>query len=252
MLFALLASAIQPANAASEHLRLAECSPAEPSEQILKSTDFKWHFTQSEMATKFDNIYASGKRLQHRARLKADGAGFELLHYSSLGIRSVAISQNFIDNLTRYIEKGLALGYFDYVFFPDMGHSHLWIPQPLFDEFTAPISVEQLAHFYTRALEHPDTRFLYHTAEQLKMMDDRHELLPDRQLNWRYFTRNLVSRNNGSDTLDVHQNLEHIANTVCEPIDNYAVWSAGFYLSASAQGCFAYEHEKKHATSTSA
>jgi len=238
--------AILPSVLLAEDSKRIECSAPKPSELILTTTDFKWYVTYDEMRLKFHEIYTSGKRLLHRARMAEDGAGIELLHISDLGERKIPISQGFIDNLTIHIEKGLALGYFDYVFFPDMGHSHLWVPQQLLNDFISPIvTADQIAHFYHRVLTHPDTRFLYHTAEQLKMLDDKHNLLPDKHLNWRYFTRNIVGRNNGTAVLDMYRNLDSIANTVCEPAKGYALWSAGFYVSSSEKGCFVYKHNDK-------
>lgn len=216
------------------------CSAPVSSEQVLNATEFKWFYTKIEMAEKFNEVYSSGKRLLNRARRSGESGEYELLYEGNEGTVEVPITRKFIENLTAAIVKAHKLAYVDHVFFPDMGHSHLWIPKQLFDEFTFPMSDEEIARLYTQSLNHPDTRFLFHTAEQLKMLDDEHYVLSDKALAWRYFTRNLLVANDNSNTLDILSNLESIGNTVCEPAEGYALWSAGLYISASEDGCFSY------------
>lgn len=221
----------------------ARCTAPDTNEPVLRHGDFKWYYTKEEMDERFSEIYDSGKRLLDRARWNEESNRYELVYVSSKFRKPVPINSRFIDGVRNHIERALQLGYARHVFFPDMGHAHMLIANPYYEEVISDIPVSQLHEVYVGALAHPETRFLYHTAEQLNMLDKQHHLLPDKYLGWRFYTRNLVARNNTNGTLDIHRNLESIANTVCQVKSPHRYWSAGFHISASKDGCFSYQHD---------
>lgn len=206
----------------------------------IEQGEFHWYYTMADMDAKFTEIYNSGKRLADRARWNVNLNRYELILHTVRGRHPVPISDDFINTVRSHIERALSLRYADYIFYPDMGHAHLLIPIQFYEETIKKISLENQHEVYHRVLAHPDTRFLYHTAEQLKMLDDSNQLLPDRYTGWRYFTRNLVAANDPSWHIDIHHNLDSIGNAVCQAPAGYYLWSAGFYISASKYGCFAY------------
>lgn len=221
------------------------CAPPDEHERTLSYGDFRWYYTKDQMDERYEEIYDSGRRLIDRARWNEKTHRYELIYQSSRYRKPVPITSRFIDSVRSHIERALQLGYARHIFFPDMGHAHLLISKHYFDEVIKHIPFAQQHEVYIRVLEHPETRFLYHTAEQLEMLDEQHELLPGKYLGWRYYTRNLVVRNNSDGIIDIHRNLESIGNTVCQVESPHRYWSAGFHMSASKDGCFSYQLNDK-------
>ena len=210
----------------------------------IQQDEFHWYYTLAEMDTKFIDIYNSGKRLADRARWNANLNHYELFLHTTRSRQPVPVSNQFINTVRNHIERALSLRYADYIFYPDMGHAHLLIPIRFYEDTIKNISVDKQHEVYNKVLAHPDTKFLYHTAEQLNMLDESNELLQDRYTRWRYFTRNLVAANHPSGHIDIHHNLDSIGNTVCQAPVGYYLWSAGIYISASKYGCFPYRDER--------
>ena len=219
------------------------CTAPDDDEAVLGYQDFRWGYSAREMDVRFGEIYHSGKRLMDRARWNEAEARYELIMESGGKKVAVPITKRFIDSVRSHIETALHLGYVRHVFFPDMGHAHLLIDQTFYDEVVRRMPVNQSHHVYVRVLDHPRTRYLYHTAEQLEMLDDQHRVLADKYLGWRYYTRNLVGRNDDEGRLEIHRNLGSLGNTVCKVNSQHRYWSSGFHVSASKDGCFSFRHQ---------
>ena len=115
------------------------------------------------------------------------------------------------------VETALREGYAHFVFFPDMGHAHLYFP----------------ADHWRKA---------YASAESiLQSLEALYEkMLADPVLRHKYWNRNLLCRNNGTDEHEVMVVADRSRyNTVCA-LEGYVNWSAGFAVSASRRGCFPY------------
>jgi hypothetical protein len=217
------------------------CGAPAADEQVLFSNDFHWGYSREEMASDFDEVYASGKRLADRAFYDAENDRF-LLRTSDAWGSWVTMPKRIVENVSRHIEGALERGYVEHVFFPDMGHSHFFVPQAHWDASYAGGEVSELADRYTRLLDDPRLLVLYHTAEQLQMLDDDDQLLPDPWLQWRFHTRSMVGDNDGHGRLELLRDFENKANTSRDyPGHHYL--GAGFSISASEQGCFPYEHD---------
>jgi hypothetical protein len=222
--------------------RIAErCGPPAEDEPILHANEFSWGYDREGMAARFDAIYASGMRLVDRAYYEEETGTFVLTTSEAWGKR-VTMPKRLIENVSRHIGRALKLGYVDQVFFPDMGHSHFFIPDERWESDYASVPVPQMADRYTRLLDDPDLLVLYHTAEQLQMLDENDQLLPDPWVQWRFFTRNLVGDNDGHTRLEILRDDESKANTARDyPGHHY--FGAGFNISASENGCFPYEQD---------
>ncbi len=218
------------------------CTAPDDDEPVLGYQDFRWGYSAREMDERFGEIYHSGKRLMDRARWNESEARYELTMKSGGKKVAVPITRRFIDSVRSHIETALNLGYVRHVFFPDMGHAHLLIDQTFYDEVIRHVPVGQSHDVYVRVLDHPETRYLYHTAEQLKMLDEQHRVLADKYLGWRYYTRNLVGRNDDEGRIEIHRNLDSLGNTVCKVNSQHRYWSSGFHVSASKDGCFSFRH----------
>ena len=218
----------------------SRCGAPAADEAHLRATDFRWWYTRDEMLTRFDEVYGSGVRLFERARHEPETGVFVMPHVPSWGGR-VELSRRLIVSVSRHLTAALAERYAEVVMFPDMGHSHFFIPQAHWDATYAGTPVPQFSAMYTRLLDDPELRVLYHTAEQLQTHDEAGELLPDELLQWRYHNRNPVGDNRGLGQLAMPRNLDSAHNTV-NALPDHKYFSAGFSVSASAAGCFPYLH----------
>lgn len=218
-----------------------------PEELPVYREDFTvegWYMSFATMKSKYEKIYQGGKRLLGRAFfgesqqkiLLPTARGF---HAGKAGL--IELKPEFIESIQSHIEKALRLGYVDYVFFPDMGHSHMLIPQKKFKEVYDDIDEQRL--FYQKAFSDPDIKFLYHTAEQLDMVDQKTKVIRnDLKLIFRYATRNLLAENNKLQKLDILHSKEGY-NSVSK-VDGFRYWY-GFNITASKNGCFSYQHQGK-------
>ena len=217
------------------------CTPPASDEPILYANTFSWGYSIEDMGATFEQVYAEGRRLDQRAFYDEELGQFLLPTNDNWG-GPVRLSERLLANVRMHIEGALARDYVHFIFFPDMGHSHLFIPQTRWDAMYADIPVANTADRYTAMFDDPELRVLYHTAEQLDMLDEEHNLLPDRHLQWRYFTRNLVGDNNYLGRLDLLRDLDEQVNTARD-LEGHHYYGAGFNITATAQGCFPFEHE---------
>ena len=205
----------------------------EISSDYVYSEDFSWGMSLSEIKEKEELIYLSGKRLKERAYTR-DGKIF-----FPVDGEEAEISFHFIEGLVKQVENAFEQKYVDALIFPDMGHSHFFIPMDIYNKDIKPIKDRKLR--YEKIYSMPELKILYHTAEQLKMVDDDKMLINDEELIWRYNTRNIVGDLNGSP-LEVIVNKKSAFNTAHDygADGEYRYWGAGFNISGSKDGCFSY------------
>jgi len=212
-------------------------------EPIVYAEEFRGSFNLKSLVEKEQEIYTSGKRLMNRA-FEEDGELY--LTHSHRGDK-VKISLSFVKGVIAQVEKAFVLGYVDALIFPDMGHSHMFIDLDYFKKEVAPHPVAEQHLAYEKMLNHPKSKFLYHTAEKLKFYDDEKNFLPGRKLGWRFHTRNIVGDSQGN--IELIKKFKHSHNTAHfnEFYDNKNIksWSAGFNISGSEKGCFAYSRAGK-------
>ena len=213
------------------------CAKPLAAEPVVYNSDFEWHQTVPQMKSRFERLYESGKRLFLRGFYDREQDSVVLQH-SRLGkIVPVPLTEKFIKSVTLHVERALKLGYVSHVFFADMGHAHVHIPQAFWDDELK--HVEGQGETYRRMFAHPGIRLLYHTAEQLQMTDGQKNPLPDRHLQWRLYTRNLVGDNRAAGSLDLLFNPDSALNTA-HGEDGYRYWGAGFDIHSTKNGCFPY------------
>lgn len=222
---------------------MARCQAPTVSEPVIYQSDFRWGYTAPEMNDRFNEIYSSGKRLYKRAYYDSAKGAFILPFEKAFG-GEVVLSKRLIVSVQKHIEKALERSYVQNVFFPDMGHSHFFIEDEHWKAKYDSYPVNQFSKMYTELFEDPELKILYHTAEQLKMLDAADRVLQDREIQWRFYTRNIVGDNRGLGIIDIHRNLAHASNTVGEA-EHHKYWGAGFNVSASSSGCFPYTYAGK-------
>lgn len=221
------------------------CIKPQDNEPVVLGTDFNWQMSRKDILDKSKHIYESGKRLHGRAYYNNELKSFVLTYQGVSGAQLVPFDMKFAKNISLHLEKALDLGYAEAVIFPDMGHSHFFIPIEKWKREYDSIPTNQFALLYEKLFKDSDLKILYHVAEQLSMMDSNHKLLKNRYLQKRYYTRNLMGFNNGSTDVDILfvNNLEDI-NSVSE-FKNHFYFSAGFNVSASKNGCFSFKYNGK-------
>lgn len=244
--FAAQASDLSKEDEAWLRQAIQRCQSPKVGEKQVYNQDFSWGMSLDDMKAKFQEIYHSGKRLKARAYYNKATGKFVLPKDMSGGIKEVSLSPKFIKSVRRHIEEALKHDYADYVMFPDMGHSHFLLPRDYYDKELANIPVSEMNILYEKMMASPQTKILYHTAEQLKVTDENDKLLPDRYLQWRFFTRNLVGDNRGEGNMKIYKALDSGANTIGEKeAHGDRWWGGGFNMSASVDGCFPYEQGGK-------
>lgn len=228
---------------------ISRCFEPSESDPLLYGNDFKWNQTDDEMKALFEKLYNSDKRLYKRAYYKAQNDTFYIpIEVPVLNtFKNIEISKNFIRNITKHVENALERKYADYIFFSDMGHSHFYFPEKIYKEKFYKFDDDKRHLLYKAFTLEPTLRVLYHTAEQLKMIQGQSvhsELIYEKHVLWRYFTRNIVGDNIDGNTLEIYYTGHDDFNTIRQ-IDGYSSWSAGFNISANQNGCFPYKHNGK-------
>lgn len=214
------------------------CTPPTSEDGVLYSNELvRFGSSIEDLDFNYPEIYNSNNRLANRVGYFGAEEGFVSKDIFTNSDDKVAFTESLIRAVTLQIEKSLRLNYVKYVFFPDMGHSHLFIPQDYYQDQMS--DFKGLYPSLELALKAPDLKILYHTAEKLKMIDDDKVVLTDRYLQWRFYTRNPVGDLNGNIEIltDYEQGGGH--NTV-RNLEGHKYYS-GFNLSANKSGCFPFQ-----------
>lgn len=190
-------------------------------------------YSLDELKVYFEDVYENSPRLKSRiyfdpTQKKSVSQGAENL---------LTVPDKFIKNILSHLEKALAARYGQYLFFPDMGHAHIFITYRD-HEFIQTLEVDQQLDYI---INNPNTLFLYHTAEYLhfgELFDlDSHKL--NNPLYFRYLNRNVIGDNkNGDIQIIVESNKLDPYNTV-RAIEGYKQWEPGLIrVLAHHAGCF--------------
>lgn len=228
-------------NAAEFSNLRAETCGIETEGPYVFSDDFHWGMTLDEIKEKSEEIYNSGKRLKKRAYFEGGKVVMPLSIFGGSDV--VKLTPLFLKSIQRHLEVALDRGYIDAVIFPDLGHSHMFIPAKYYETVLQPIPIKEKARMYELMLAHKDLKILYHTAEQLTMVDEAKMPIVDRALQWRFYTRNLVGGNQGLGVVELLHEPKSSHNTSHTYDGKHKYWGAGFNISASKNGCFSYNHK---------
>ena len=228
-------------SAEASFVNVENCKRDAGPEEFLRSSEFSWGMKLEDIKAKQTEVYEKGLRLKERAYSEN---GKVYLPFTPYGAeeQKILLSERFIKSVIGHIENGLKRNYVDAIIFPDMGHSHLFVDLDFYNKVVKDIPVKEGHKRYELMLNHPETRFLYHTAEQLEMKVDG-KLVEDRHVQWRFFTRNLVGHNKNDGKIELLHNEGHKFNTARDYDEGFRYWGAGFNISATKNGCFAYTHK---------
>ena len=224
------------------NVRVESCAK-ETGGPYVHSDDFKWGMTLEEVRSKSEEIYKSGKRLKNRAFFNGADVVMPMEVFGEE--KYVKLTSRFLESVKKHIEVGYKRGYIDAVIFPDMGHSHFFIPKKYYDTVLGPMPVSEKAEMYELMLAHPDLKILYHTAEQLTMVDENKLPIQDRMLQWRFFTRNLVGDNQALGRVELLHETDSSHNTSRDYDEKHHYYGAGYNITASKDGCFSFVKDGK-------
>lgn len=224
----------------------ATCTRMKEGDPIVYSNDFKWGFSMEEMKAKFEEMYESPKRLKHRAFWDPIRKAY-VMEVEQDGVMSpVVLPGKFLASVTRHVEISLERRYADFVFFPDMGHSHFYYAESKKDDFDKTAGNDR-AKIYTWLLNEPSLKVLYHTAEQLAQRADKGtgEIFPGAENHWRYYTRNPVGDIRGGETIAPIYAWDNERYNTVSNLPGHESYSSGFNIHASKDGCFPYRYKGK-------
>lgn len=220
------------------------CTPQSAKDEVIYNSDFKWGLDLPSMLELFDKLYASPKRLDRHAYFDSK-KGKYILPFADQQGGPIELPTAFVDSVTQHIEKAFQRKFIDAVFFPDMGHSHILIPEAKYKKEYASIPVNKTNSLYMKIFNDPEIKVVYHTAEQLKSLDDTNQPLADKKIQWRFYTRNLVGDNRGEKKIEIYNALDESKANTLGSVAGYYWWGAGFNLSANKNGCFSYKQDGK-------
>lgn len=210
---------------------MAKSEPA----PVLYANSFHFNMSLEEVDAAYVKTYASEERLLAHALYDAEKNHF----ISKKADEFLVFPEAYIKAVILHVENSLRLNYVRYIFFPDMGHSHMFVPQDYFDNVVQASGAKSALESLNIILKAPGLKTLYHTAEQLRLIDDDKKVLEDRYLQWRFYTRNPIIDNNGHieiatnfDAKGGHNTVHHLAGHK---------YFSGFNLSANKKGCFPFE-----------
>lgn len=236
--------AVLPLAAAAQNVDMKRCAAELQGEVPVYSSDFKWNMSLDEIKSAADMMYKSEKRLAKRAYYDERMKSFVFPEAAERG-GNVRIPVQFIKTVAKHVEKGFEREYIDAVIFPDMGHSHFLIPNAFYKKELEIIPVEKFNLLYEKIMANKDIKVVYHTAEQLKVLDESKKLMDDKKLQWRYYTRNLVGHNTADPDIElVNATTTSPANTM-SGMDGYYWWGGGFNIHANKNGCFSFKKAGK-------
>lgn len=216
-----------------------KCAPMTAGEEPVYQEDFKWGTPLLEMKSLFEKMYQSPKRLLNRLFWSEKQKQFILPIETLKGTEPAVVSETFIASVRAHLEQALQQGHADFGFFPDMGHNHFLIPDELWKSEYNSLDFNKLGEFYQKLFADSRVKMLYHTAEQLQMFDADHKLLPEKYIQYRYYTRNIVGKNTGERDLEVHFSRSGY-NTVSN-VPGYFWWGPGVDFHSNENGCFEYQ-----------
>jgi hypothetical protein len=223
------------------HFKKINCAKESATDQFIYQSDYKWNTTLAEAGVLYRKMYESPKRLMKRAYFDKQTQQFKIPWYEDQG-GEATLPMSFVKNVVAHIESALEQKVIDYVFFPDMGHSHFFIPE---EKYQAQYNMlEPVRARFEMFFKDPELKILYHTAEQIKQLDENGQLLNDPRIQFRYQTRNLLGSNNGSREIVFLQAPDSKANTARD-LPGYYYWGSGFNISANKKGCFYYMNKGK-------
>jgi hypothetical protein len=198
--------------------------------EYKEETTITYYASREVLRERYKELTSGPKRL--KKRLYYDGQDFLL----PTQIGSIKVTKDFLNKIAHQVEMALEIKSAELIFYPDMGHAHLYLPQDLTTS-----SLED-------ALRSPDLVSLFHTAEQLMMKDGKAPRDSKNYRQLRYRTRNLVGHFDNSGALEMVYAFENKSfNTIhnIAALINHKRKFSTLYFSAHPEGCVTFNFQGK-------
>ena len=237
LMFGLISSAAIAGVSVEKKLEIAKsrCLPPRSSDPILYATIFNGLFTEKQMKELYEDVYKSPDRLVNRIGYEADG------RFVSRNLKKpseyAVYNERVLKGIILQIEEILKRDHARYVFFPDLGHSHFFIPLSYYESQMANRRLG-LKDAQTVAMGAKGLKILYHVAEKLIMTDEDRKVLPEVDVQWRFHTRNPTGDLRGN--IKILKNFSIPGANTVRSLEGHRYY-AGFYISANKNGCFPFE-----------
>lgn len=207
----------------------ASCVKPSEGEAVASREDFPWDQSLEEIKTLSKEIYESGKRLPERAYLEDGKLVLPLNELKAeawlLNFSQISVDISLIEVLKRHVSKIRKHDYASELIYSDIGHAHVFASHEDMDALDKDNVSPDDAEYYEILFASKNTKFLYHTAEQLGTPHSKAE-------KHRKENRNIIG--------DMAGEIEvtHFTKTLAGYSQNFTI-----YLNASHKGCFDLEGE---------
>lgn len=221
---------------------VADCSRHQEGDPLVYYDDLTGSYSLEQMQIKFEQIYANKKRLKGRAFF--DEKRKEYVAPLQNG-KLVTLPKSFIQRLTVMFSQAMQTDSARFLFLPDMGHAHFFVPIEHWQARYEAISVPTLRpQFYEQILADPELYLLFHTGERLdyQLYKQKDGALVPGRYSQIYWQRNLVIKNDESLQRYILLRKDKTRFNTVTTWDSMYYFGGGFYMHANQSGCFAYQH----------
>jgi hypothetical protein len=211
------------------------CDRYLPKDPTIYLTDFRWGLATEQFKKFGRDLYFSDKRLAHRFYISENGL-INAPVSSSVGNVDIVVPRAFISIVKRHFGTAFRLHIIDHLAMSDLGHAHIYIQ-------TGNVADATEKRFYKtqslRNLFKEQLYLLYHSAERLKMKNER-GLSTDPYTQLRFLTRNFVGEPDGRIRIVYDINNHLISNSVAH-LGELGATGQVLYINANHRGCFALD-----------
>ena len=203
--------------------------------EYIYEEDYSWDYSFDEVGKLYEEIYKSGKQLPFPVYYNSHFSSFMMPVTDS---SELPVPWDFIFSIICHIEQALEYNMADYIFLPDMGHGHFFLPRNHHLFLQKDISDEQV---YTAVLNSKKLKILYHTAEMFLFFGTEREFMKlSSHEQFRNVTRNLVGSFVECDTM-----VSYIPYPFGSPVVNslgsdYRRVAQDIDISANKNGAFPF------------
>ncbi len=123
-----------------------------------------WYFTREEIKKIYEKEYEEGGRLENHIKVK------EGKYVASCYGETFEVPGKFVKSTLKQLEETLEKGYAEYIFRLDAFHSHLFVPDNVFEKYKDLKNGAEVAEAYTKDEQ---LGALYHNTEHLAIEDPK-------------------------------------------------------------------------------
>lgn len=197
-----------------------DCLPTAVDESSVEKTQIHVVKNSLEAEQQFTMVYNDSRRLKNRIFWSSQDSSF----VSHTGSKTLIIPDSFIRNLQDQLLQAFENRYADFLYYGDMGHLHLLVPN---EHKELSLHSEELLN-------------LFHTGELYEFKKNGSifgELKEDPHWQWLYWHRNFVGKNKADTPLISVRAPANAAYNTVRALEGHK--EAGtVYVSANKNGCF--------------